>query len=120
MDNLDKVRQNVGAAVDKTKLTQAEQEALFRYAAATRSYTCDGCDHLCGAGMNGAVDIGATLRYLMYHDSYGKEDRARQLFQDLPAASRSFSHLDFSAASAACPHGLDVGQLMKRAAHVLA
>ncbi len=119
MDNLDKVRENVGAAVDKTKLTQAEQEALWRYAAATRSNTCDGCDHLCGAAVDAPVDIGATLRYLMYHDSYGKHDRARELFRDLPAVARSFSHLDFAAASAACPHGLDVGRLMKRAGSVL-
>lgn len=119
MDNLDKVRENVSAAVDKTKLTQAEQKALWRYAAATRAHTCDGCSHLCGAAVNGTVDIGSTLRLLMYHDSYGKQDRARELFRNLPAEDRSFSHLDFSAATAACPHGLAIGPLMKRAASVL-
>jgi predicted aldo/keto reductase-like oxidoreductase len=120
MDNLDKVRENVGAAVDKTKLTSAEWEALWRYAAATRSSTCDGCDHLCGAALDAPVDIAATLRYLMYHDSYGKRDRARELFRELPAEARSFSHLDFSAARAACPHGVDLDRLMRRAAQVLA
>ncbi len=120
MSDLDQVRQNVGAAVDRTKLTQAEKAALWRYAAATRSLTCDGCDHLCGGAIDARVDIGATLRYLMYHDSYGKQERARELFAELPAEERSFSHLDFSAASAACPHGLDIDRLMKRAAAVLA
>jgi uncharacterized protein len=124
MDNLDKVRENVSAAVDKTKLTSAEWDALWRYAAATRSNTCDGCDHLCGAAMQAAtqapVEIASTLRYLMYHDSYGKQERARELFAELPPEARSFSHLDFSAASAACPHGLNLDRLMRRAAEVLA
>jgi predicted aldo/keto reductase-like oxidoreductase len=120
MDNLDKIRENVAAAVDKTKLTAAEWEALWKYAANTRSITCDGCDHICGAAVDAPVDIGATLRYLMYHDTYGKRDRARELFRELPAEARSFSHVDFSAARAACPHGLDLERLMKRAAAVLA
>ena len=120
MDNLEKVRENVSAAVDKTKLTSAEWEALHRYAAATRSNTCDGCDHLCGAKVEGPVEIASTLRYLMYHDSYGKQQRARELFAELPEEARSFSHLDFSAASAACPHGLNLDRLMHRAARVLA
>jgi uncharacterized protein len=120
MDNLEKVHENVGAAVDKTKLTSAEWEALHKYAAATRGNTCDGCDHICSSAMPGSpVEIGTTLRYLMYHDSYGKQDRARELFQELPPEARSFSHLDFSAARAACPHHLDLDRLMRRAAEVL-
>jgi uncharacterized protein len=119
MDNLDKVHENVGAAVDKTKLTAAEWDALWRYAAASRSGTCDGCDHLCGAKLDSPVEIGTTLRYLMYHDTYGKRARARELFQELPPEARSFSNLDFSAAAAACPHGLDIPRLMKRASEVL-
>jgi predicted aldo/keto reductase-like oxidoreductase len=120
MDDLDKVRQNVGAAVDKTKLTQAEQEALWRYAAATRSITCDGCDHLCGPAAGTPVDIGSTLRFLMYHDSYGKPERARELYRALPPEARALAGADFAAAAAACPHGLDVGGLMHRAATLLA
>jgi uncharacterized protein len=120
MDNLDKVHENVGAAVDKTKLTSAEWDALWRYAANSRSSTCDGCDHLCGAALDSPVEIGTTLRYLMYHDTYGKKERARELFQELPPEARSFSSLDFRPAAAACPHGLDIARLMKRAADVLA
>ena len=72
MDNLDKLRENVGAALDKTKLTQAEVEALYRYADATRAVTCDGCHHLCSSHVDAPIAIGPTLRYLMYHDVYGK------------------------------------------------
>jgi predicted aldo/keto reductase-like oxidoreductase len=120
MDNLDKLHENVAAALDKTKLTQAETESLYQYAAATRHLACDGCDHLCGAAVDAPVQIGNTLRYLMYHDVYGRKEVARDLFRALPAEARNFAHLDFRAAAAACPHGLDIDGYLKRAAHVLA
>jgi predicted aldo/keto reductase-like oxidoreductase len=65
------------------------------------------------------VQIGATLRYLMYHDVYGQPDLARELYGKLPEAARSFAHLDFAAARAACPHGVDIPRYMRRAAEVL-
>ena len=123
MDNLDKLRENIAAALDKTKLTQAEVEALYKYAAATRSVTCDGCDHLCSAGLGAAaagLQIGPTLRYLMYHDVYGKSELAKDLFRKLPSAARAIHNLDFTRAQAACPHNVDIGHWMRRAADVLA
>lgn len=120
MDSIDKVRENVGAAVDKTKLTQAEHEALWRYAADTRAFTCDGCDHLCGPAAPAGADIANTLRFLSYSESYGKAARARELFAELPAAARAIAGRDFGPASAACPYGLDLDRLMARAAAVLA
>jgi predicted aldo/keto reductase-like oxidoreductase len=120
MDNLDKLRENVGAALDKTKLTSAELESLHRYAAASRSVTCDGCDHLCGAALQAPVQIGPTLRYLMYHDVYGKTELAKDLYRKLPKAARRIAGVDFAPARAACPHGVDIAHWMARAADVLA
>jgi uncharacterized protein len=120
MDNLDKVRENIAAALDKNKLTQAEVEALYKYADATRGMTCDGCDHLCGAALNAPLQIGPTLRYLMYHDVYGKSELAKDLYRKLPADARDFAAVDFAAARAACPHKVDIGHWMRRAADVLA
>ena len=120
MDNLDKLRENIAAALDKTKLTRAELESIYKYAAATRHLACDGCDHLCGAAIDAPVQIGNTLRYLMYHDVYGRKELARDLFRALPEEARNIAHLDFRAAAAACPHGLDVDGYLKRAAQVLA
>jgi uncharacterized protein len=120
MDNLDKLRENVGAAIDKTKLTQAEVEQLHKYAAATRGVTCDGCDHICGPAVTAPVEIGPTLRYLMYHDVYGKTELAKDLYRKLPAAARAISGVDFSGAQAACPHGVDIAHWMRRATDVLA
>jgi predicted aldo/keto reductase-like oxidoreductase len=120
MDNLDKVRENIGAALDKTKLTQAELHEIWRYAAATRDTACDGCDHLCNAAAGAPVQIGTTLRYLMYHDVYGKTDLARELFRKLPPEARRLEGADLRAASAACPHRLDLEHFMRRAGDVLA
>lgn len=119
MDNLEKLHENVAATLDKTKLTRAETEELIRYARATRGLACDGCDHLCGAAVDAPVQIGNTLRYLMYHDVYGRPEVARDLFRALPEEARNLAHLDLRAATAACPNGVDVDFFLKRAAQVL-
>jgi predicted aldo/keto reductase-like oxidoreductase len=120
MDNLDKVRENIGAALDKTKLTRAELEEVWRYAAATRGIACDGCEQLCNTAAGGGIQIGTTLRYLMYHDVYGKTDLARELFRKLPPEARAIGAADLAAARGACPHRLDLEHFMRRAGDVLA
>jgi uncharacterized protein len=120
MDSLEKIRENAAAARDPGKLGALDLEELRRYALATRSMACDGCDHLCTRGLAAPIPVATTLRYLMYHDSYGKREEARALYQALPEAARRLEGLDFSASSAACPNGLDVDQHLKRAAQVLA
>ncbi len=120
MDNLDKLRENIAAALDKTKLTEAETEELWRYAAATRDMACDGCDHLCGAAVDAPVQIGPTLRYLMYHDVYGQPETAKRLFRALPPEARRIAHLDFGKAMSACPNSVDIARYMRRASAVLA
>jgi predicted aldo/keto reductase-like oxidoreductase len=121
MDSLEKIRENAAAARDPGKLGELDLRELRRYALATRSLACDGCDHLCTRALGGApIPVATTLRYLMYHDSYGKRDEARALYQALPEAARRVETLDLSLASAACPNGLDLNQHLKRAAQVLA
>ncbi|MEM9494242.1 MAG: aldo/keto reductase, partial [Myxococcota bacterium] len=119
MDTLGKVRENVAAAVDKTKLTSVEHNSLEMYAAATRSEACDGCDHICGAQVEAPVRIGDTMRYLMYHDTYGEQDKAKKLFRTLPMAAQNLSGVDYRAAEAACPHGVKIASHMARAAKIL-
>jgi uncharacterized protein len=118
MDTFEKLKQNIAAAVDQYELGQAEMEAIERYAAETRSLACDGCEHLCGAAVAAPVRIGTTLRYLMYHDVYGEPGRARALFAALPREARRLRDVDFRAAQAACPHGIDIAAHMRRAAEV--
>ena len=120
MDTFEKLRANLDAALDRNALSQAERSALERYAADTRSLACDGCDHICGPAVAAPVRIGDTLRFLMYHDVYGQPEKARRLFQALPAEAQRLAGVDFAPANQACPHRVDVAGLMLRAGEVLA
>jgi hypothetical protein len=119
MDSLGKLRENIDAAIDKSSLSAVEQAELDRYAAATRRFSCSGCDHLCGAQVDEPIAIADVMRHLMYHDSYGQRAEARALFRALPAEARDIGSVDFRAAAAACPHGFDLVAHMRRAAKVL-
>ncbi len=121
MDDMEKLKQNVAAAVDRAELGAADWDALRRYAEVTRPFACDGCQHLCGPHVPGAAPIADTMRYLMYHDAYGERAKARDLFRALPAAARAaLEHADFAEASEACPHGVDIAGHVRRARAVLA
>jgi hypothetical protein len=64
------------------------------------------------------VKIGATMRYIMYHDVYGEQENAKELFAKLPAEARRLAGVDFSGANAACPRGVDVAKQMERAVRI--
>ena len=119
MRTMEQLRENVAAALDKKTLGALDMQQLHRYADATRSMACDGCDHICGAHTARNHEIGATLRYVMYHDVYGDPGEARRRYQALPADVRDHANVDFSAAARACPNGVDIAQHMRRARHVL-
>lgn len=119
METLEMLRSNIAAALDDTQVSALERETIERYAAATRAFACDGCDHICGPPVGEHARIGDTIRYVMYHDVYGRPEHARELFAKLPAASRDLAGTDFTPANRACPHGVDVVAFMRRAADVL-
>jgi uncharacterized protein len=118
MDSLEKLQQNIAAAVDDEKLGWADWKAIERYALATRAEACDGCGHLCGSALEGRVDVASTLRCVMYHDVYGDAAKARRVFSQLPPSTRALAG-DFEAASRACPHGVDIARHIERARQIL-
>lgn len=120
METTAQMRENIAAAVDGKPLGRRETEALARYAKLTRAHACQGCEHLCNPHVNAPVRIGTTLRCLMYHDSYGDSEKARRVFGELPAEARQLEGVDFSHASRACPHGIDIEAQMRRAGQLLA
>jgi uncharacterized protein len=120
MVDLKQMKENIAAALDKSKLGMNERDAVRRYAEATRAYACDGCEHICSAAVAAPVRIAATLRCLMYHDSYGDTEKARRVFAELPEEAKRFDGVDFGEASRACPNGIDLVAQMKRAGKVLA
>lgn len=120
MDTLERVKENVAAALDGGPLPQADRDALDAHARATRHLYCAGCEHLCNRAVPDGIRVGATLRYLMYHDVYGDPHTARRHFAALPESGRRIAGVDYSAAAALCPNGVDIAAHMERAAKVLA
>lgn len=120
METTAQMRENLAAALDGKPLGLREIEAVQRYAELTRGYACHGCEHLCNPHVKAPVRIGTTLRCLMYHDSYDDPEKARRVFGELPPEARLLDGVDFSGASRACPHGVDVEAQMQRARELLA
>jgi predicted aldo/keto reductase-like oxidoreductase len=108
MDNTRKLAENVAAAKSPVQLSMGEFQQLQRIATASAGYACQGCSHICEACYEGPVQVAKPLRYLMYHECYGETRRARELYARLRPEERAFDGVDFGAASAACPQGIDI------------
>jgi predicted aldo/keto reductase-like oxidoreductase len=120
MPNITIMTANVAAAIDKSKLTAGDFDALKTYAEATCSSYCAGCSHICDAAVEGDTSIAEVMRYMMYHQSYRETHLARQHFAELPEAVRAnLAKLDFSAAEQLCPQKIAIGEVMKQALEVL-
>jgi predicted aldo/keto reductase-like oxidoreductase len=109
------VRENVAASKDTT-VSSIDAKRLEEYRVRTANLYCHGCGHLCETAAKG-VPVATVLRYLRYYEVYGKRHEARALYQALPAEARDLAAADLDAAQAACPHGLPVVDLVKRADH---
>ena len=120
MSNLSILMANIGAALDKTKLTALDHELMQRYAGETRCGYCAGCTQRCEEAIARQAPIGDVLRCLMYYRSYGDRDLARQLFAQVPANTREqLTRLDYSTAEQRCPNGLPIARLMREASDLL-
>jgi len=112
---------NVAASLDKTKLTQADRKILSDYAAATCSGYCAGCAEICNAALPDLPYTSDIMRYLMYYNSYGDQDRARELFAQIPGDVRSrLLSTDYSIAEARCPNHIPIAKLIAEAVSKLA
>jgi predicted aldo/keto reductase-like oxidoreductase len=120
MDSVRVVRENITAAKTETPLTAGEAHQLNQLAALTAAFACNGCSHLCESAVKGDIAIAAPLRYLMYFESYGKRERARELYQAIPAVRRTVDASALGAACAACPQGIDIPARLARARTLLA
>ena len=121
MPNLTVLNSNIAAALDRTKLTAADHEALRQYASETRAGFCADCTELCEAALAHQAPIGDVMRSLMYHHRYGDPELAREAFGSLPEAVRQrLAELDFTAAERACPNGLPIASMMKEATELFA
>jgi hypothetical protein len=108
--------QNVAAALDKTRLSQRDREVLRQYACATSAEYCTGCAEICLRVVPEMPYVSDVMRYLMYYNSYGEDEHARQLFAALPSSAKARMHaIDYSRAEAACPQRLPINSLIAEA-----
>jgi len=121
MENIALLTSNVAAVLNKTKLSQMDMEVFKEYAQATCSSYCAGCAYICNAALADAPYVSDIMRYLMYYNSYGEHDKARQLFARIPANVRDkLLRLDYRLAEARCPQHLPIGELVAEAVSKLA
>jgi hypothetical protein len=121
MPNLTILKANAAAALDRTSLSASDLGALDSYARQTAGSWCAGCAGLCEPAVGHAAPVAEVMRSLMYQACHGRPDWARELLAGLePAARRALAQGDFAPAEAACPQGLPVASLMRRAAGLLA
>jgi uncharacterized protein len=111
------LRENIAASRDE--LTPREARLLEEHRKLTAHLYCHGCGNLCETAARG-VPVATVLRYLRYYEVYGKREQARALYKALPTVSRQLVDANLHAAEAACPHGLPVVDLIKRADRFLA
>jgi hypothetical protein len=108
------VTENAAAAFDR--LSTAEARLLDRYATATADTYCPGgcggCGRECQAASDAPLAVADILRFLMYHDSYGRRGDARRMFGALPVERRRIERADLAAAERACPNGLPLAALI--------
>jgi predicted aldo/keto reductase-like oxidoreductase len=116
MENVAVLTSNVAAVLDKTKLTQADADVFKEYAEATCSGYCAGCANICDSALPAMPYVSDIMRYLMYYNSYGDEDKARELFAQIPGDVRNkLLRTDYSVAEACCPQHIPISKFIAEA-----
>ncbi len=112
---------NVAAVLDKTEFTPEDLKVFRKVSQETCSGYCAGCANICSSAVPDMPYVSDIMRYLMYYNSYGEQDSARELFAQLPAEARNkLLKTDYSLAEARCPQRMPIAKLMAEAAKKLA
>jgi len=119
MTSMTILKDNVAAASDGKKLSSLDIKVLNRLAENTCNFYCRGCMR-CELAMSSESRVYDVLRYMMYYNSYGERDQARELFRQMPESIRSaMSSRDYARAEAVCPNRINIGNAMKEAVRLL-
>lgn len=120
MTNMTILQANAAAALDRTELSFQDRQLLKSHARASAPAYCAGCGNVCESVLKADVPISDIMRYLMYHDEYGEQHRAMQLYRELPPVMRKqLASFDYAKAEQLCPQKMPIAQLMHRATEVL-
>jgi predicted aldo/keto reductase-like oxidoreductase len=119
--NIEHLIADVDAVLDKRELDKKDLAFLADYAQKTCSGYCAGCSKTCAAAVPAMPYVADVMRYLMYYNSYGDTEMARQLYSELPTDARQrMLTADYSLAESRCPNRMPVARLMREAAGKLA
>jgi predicted aldo/keto reductase-like oxidoreductase len=115
MSNMTILQANAAAALDGIRLSLQDKQRLNRYARRTAGGYCAGCASHCESALDRPVPICDLLRYGMYHCSYADRARAKALFDQLPASTKANAlQADYTEAERNCPHGLQIGRMIRQ------
>lgn len=121
METVPVLSANVAAVLDQTKLTQADKKAFKQYTEETCTGYCQGCTDICDSALAGPSYVGDIMRHLMYYNSYGDKDMARELFAQIPGEVRNrLLSTNYSVAEARCPQRMPITNLIAEAVSKLA
>lgn len=121
MESVAVLTANVAAVMNRTELTQTDMDLFKEYAKVTCSGYCSGCADICNAILPEIPYVSDIMRYLMYYNSYGDKNRARELFAQIPANVRNkLLDTDYSAAEEHCPQHMPIAKLVAEAVSKLA
>ncbi len=121
MGSVAEIDTNAAAVLDKDKLGSDDRDLLSRYARATASRYCAGCAHICDSILPDTPCVSDIMRCLMYYNSYGDKQKARELFaQFRPDVRSRLLTVDYTPAEQACPQHLPIGKLVAEAVSKLA
>ncbi|HMA53389.1 MAG TPA: aldo/keto reductase [Acidobacteriota bacterium] len=115
--NRQQMEEDLGAA--GTKLASAEKRTLARYVrenGADYCHGCAGCRRACPAG----IDSPGILRALAYRESFGKSERAREVYASVVNGGTASACRGCGACEKACPYGVAVRSRVRQAREVLA
>lgn len=96
------------------ELTDSEDKGLKKLSECAGGYLCRFCG-ICERAKSNGVAVADILRFSMYHTGYRQPAKARALYAALPVHARVEAAADLRPYEKACPYGIPVADLLKKA-----
>ncbi|MCE5251213.1 twin-arginine translocation signal domain-containing protein [bacterium] len=110
--SFDELKENL-EAVGGT-LTASEDQGLRRFAECMGGYYCRMCGACERANPDG-VAVSDILRFSGYYTGFGATREAREYYAQIPKTKRADAVNDYRSYEKACPYGVRVGELLRKA-----
>lgn len=117
MLNRDQMEEDL--AVVRTSFSAEERTNLFRYVALNGRDYCHMCGR-CQAQCPSRIATTEILRFLAYHESYGKREFARKAYAELKPEQTALSCRSCGSCEKVCPSAVRVRQKIREAQFILA